>query len=165
MDVEEVFRQHGDALFRYLARECGDPQLAQDAVQEAFLRLQERGPRNLSGVRAWLFRTGRNVVRDESRRSVNRRRLMARNPDRIPGPSPSASPKAGLERRDDLERLRRALDELREKERTALLLRESGFSHREIAEELNTTTGTVGTLIARSLRKLAEAMERNGGME
>jgi DNA-directed RNA polymerase specialized sigma24 family protein len=44
---------------------------------------------------------------------------------------------------------------LGEKERTVLLMREEGFSHREIADAVGTTTGSVGTMIARALDKLA----------
>jgi DNA-directed RNA polymerase specialized sigma24 family protein len=44
---------------------------------------------------------------------------------------------------------------LGEKERTVLLMREEGFSHREIADAVGTTTGSVGTMIVRALDKLA----------
>ncbi|MGD2071104.1 MAG: RNA polymerase sigma factor, partial [Gemmatimonadota bacterium] len=154
MDVEAIFRAHGDALYRYLVRQTGDEHLAQDAVQETFLRLQERPPDRLDGVRRWLFRTGMNVIRDTHRVDSNRLRILEAHPHRVPRPTQPPGPEASTERREDLRRLRDALDELREKERTALLLRESGFKHREIAEELGTTTATIGTLIARSLEKL-----------
>lgn len=158
MDVEEIFRAHGEALFRYLARYCGDGELAQDAVQETFVRLQETPPADADAVRGWLFRTGTNVVRDRLRVESNRRRLLEERSHRVPGPAAPPDPGRRVERDEDLARLRRAMSELREKERRALLMREAGFKHREIAEELETTTGSVGTLIARSLTKLEEAM-------
>jgi DNA-directed RNA polymerase specialized sigma24 family protein len=37
-------------------------------------------------------------------------------------------------------------------------MREEGFTHREIAEAVGTTTGSVGTLIARALDRLAERL-------
>jgi DNA-directed RNA polymerase specialized sigma24 family protein len=52
----------------------------------------------------------------------------------------------------------RALDALSDKERTAVLMREEGFSHKEIADAVGTTTGSVGTLIARALLKFADAV-------
>ena len=51
-----------------------------------------------------------------------------------------------------------ALATLSTKERTALLMREEGFAHREIAEALETTTGSVGTLLARALDRLASRL-------
>ena len=158
MDVEAVFRAHHEELFRYLARHCGDPQEAKDAVQETFVRLLQRPPARVEAIRAWLFKTGMNVIRDRYRIDAKRRKILGAHSHRVPVPTPEASPEESAERREDRDRLRRALAGLREKERTALLLREAGFKHREIAEALDTTTGTVGTLIARSIAKLAEAM-------
>jgi DNA-directed RNA polymerase specialized sigma24 family protein len=37
-------------------------------------------------------------------------------------------------------------------------MREEGFAHREIAEAVGTTTGSVGTLIARALDRLAQQL-------
>jgi DNA-directed RNA polymerase specialized sigma24 family protein len=37
-------------------------------------------------------------------------------------------------------------------------MREEGFAHREIAEALETTTGSVGTLLARALDRLASRL-------
>jgi DNA-directed RNA polymerase specialized sigma24 family protein len=34
-------------------------------------------------------------------------------------------------------------------------MREEGFAHREIAEAVDTTTGSIGTIVARALDKLA----------
>jgi RNA polymerase sigma-70 factor (ECF subfamily) len=54
-----------------------------------------------------------------------------------------------------------ALQQLPERDRTILLMREEGFTHKEIAEAVGTTTGSVGTLIARALNRLAREL----GME
>ncbi len=44
MDIQQLFGEHYDVLFRYLVRLTGDPDLAADAAQEAFVRLVEREP-------------------------------------------------------------------------------------------------------------------------
>jgi DNA-directed RNA polymerase specialized sigma24 family protein len=51
--------------------------------------------------------------------------------------------------------VRAALDRLSWKERTVLLMREEGFAHHEIAGAVGTTTGSVGTMLARALKKLS----------
>lgn len=163
MDVEETYEAYGDELFLYLARYCGDPQLARDVVQETFVRLHGRPPERTEAIRRWLFRTATNLLRDMLRVASNRRRILRSESHRIPKPGPTSDPQGDLERREDLARLRRVLSGLREKERTALLMREAGFKHREIAEELGTTTASVGTLIARSLAKLESAMRGEEG--
>lgn len=154
---------YGDDLFLYLARHCGDPHLAKDAVQDTFIRFHENPPERTDAVRTWLFRTGTNVIRDMLRVGSNRRRILRARSHQVPTPSASSDPSRDAERREDLARLRRAMRKLREKERTALLMREAGFKHREIAEELGTTTGSVGTLVARALAKLASEMESQRG--
>ncbi len=164
MNVEDAFRKHHDELFRYLARQCGDPTTARDVVQEAFLRLQQNGPlAEGRAVRSWLFTTGLNVLRDLHRTRSTHERLLERHPGRVPMPSPAPDPHGEVERQEDRARLRRALAALRENERTALLMREEGFKHREIADALGTTTGSVGTLIHRALDKLERALLARGG--
>lgn len=162
MDVEDAFRAHHEALFRYLARECGDPHLAKDAVQETFLRLQVRPPEEPAALRSWLFTTGLNVIRDVRRTAATRARILQSAAARVPAPRSAETPEERLERLEEGERLRRALDALRPRERTALLMREEGFKHREIAAALGTTTGSIGTLLARALDKMATAMDSRG---
>ena len=67
-------------------------------------------------------------------------------------------PSVSVEREERRAIVREALSELSEKERTTLLMREEGFSHQEIAAAVGTTTKSVGTLIARSLDKLANVL-------
>jgi RNA polymerase sigma factor (sigma-70 family) len=56
---------------------------------------------------------------------------------------------------DRVRRVHAALARLSTRDRTVLLMREEGFAHREIAEAVDTTTGSIGTIVARALDKLA----------
>jgi DNA-directed RNA polymerase specialized sigma24 family protein len=58
----ELFRNHPDALYRYLVRLSGDPDFAADAAQEAFVRLLDRAPVG-PAERAWLFKVGNSLLR------------------------------------------------------------------------------------------------------
>jgi RNA polymerase sigma factor (sigma-70 family) len=163
MDVEDAFRVHHRALYRFLARECGNSQLARDAVQETFLRLQMHPPAVDRALRPWLFTTGLNVIRDVTRTAASRARLLESKAAKVPQPKRFEGPDERLERLEDGARLRRALAELRPRERVALLMREEGFKHREIADVLGTTTGSIGTLLSRALEKMAASMRQEGG--
>jgi RNA polymerase sigma factor (sigma-70 family) len=77
---------------------------------------------------------------------------------KLPAPDPAPDPAAQLERQETRRLVREAMDCLSEKERTALLMREEGFSHREIATAVGTTTKSVGTLLVRAFDKLAERL-------
>jgi RNA polymerase sigma factor (sigma-70 family) len=152
--ADELFARYHPTLERYLARLTGDPDLAADVAQETFVRLLQRDPRP-GAVRPWLFRVATNLVRDAARRS-SRHRVLAmdgRAPTAHGDPPPA--PDRGLDRDRYRRMVREALDELSTKERTALLMREEGFRHREIAEAIGTTTGSVGTLLSRAIRKAA----------
>jgi RNA polymerase sigma factor (sigma-70 family) len=158
-DLDALYRLHASALLRYLIRLTGDPELAADALQETFVRLVERPPRDLHS-RAWLFTVATNLVREEGRTAARRRGLLDR------GAASAAFDRPDGHGADDLmvidERRRivlGALATLSERDRTALLMREEGFTHEEIASAVDTTTKSVGTIIARALRKLALALE------
>jgi RNA polymerase sigma-70 factor (ECF subfamily) len=154
MDAQRLFEEHHGALFRYVVRLTGDADLAHDAVQETFTRLLSRPPRD-ENPRAWLFTVATNIVRAAASRGLRHRALLEQNRGRAPVPEPVMRPDDAIERLDERRRVRAALDALPERERTILLMREEGFSHREIAEAVGTTTGSVGTMIARALDRLA----------
>jgi RNA polymerase sigma-70 factor (ECF subfamily) len=160
--VAQLFDDHHQSLYRYLVRLCGDGDLAADALQEAFLRLVERPPAVAGGERAWLFTVATNVILETARTRTRRGRLLASAEARVPVGDPPRDPHDLLEADERRRLVSRALATLSEKERTALLMREEGFSHREIPEAVGTTTGSVGALVARALDKLAGILALDG---
>ncbi len=154
MDVDALFERHHPALVRYLTRYTGDPDEAADAAQEAYLRLVERPPERQQNVRAWLFTVATNVVRDnwKKRREVA---LSLEAAERATVEQPAPDPHAAVEREERRHAVRQILAKLSAKERTILLMREEGFTHREIAEAVGTTPKSIGTMIARALGKLS----------
>lgn len=145
------------SLLRYLERLTADSDIAQDVAQEAFLRLLRR--RDLSGddARLWIFTVATNLVRDHGRTVVRRQRLLSAQPV-----TPSAAPPPDLEaeRSEAVERVRAALRLLPERDRQLLLMREEGFRYQEMAEAVGVAPGSVGTLIARALKKFEAVYRR-----
>lgn len=157
-DVDALFREHGEGLFRYLLRfSGGDEDASRDAVQNAYLKLMEVSY-PVSNPRAWLYRVATNTLREWAGRSRRREDLVKEHSGRIPLPHRPEEPDEALEREERVRQVRAALASLSEKERAVLLLREEGFRHREIAEAVGTTTGSVGTMIARALEHLASRL-------
>lgn len=160
MNATKLFLEHYDGLFRYLVRLTGDADLAADAAQEAFVRLVERPPQDRH-VRAWLYAVATNVVRDTARSRTRWLTLLKGAPDRAPvgdiGPTPDVAAESEEKRR----LVRDALERMSWKERTVLLMREEGFAHHEIADAVGTTTGSVGTMLARALKKLSAELSLN----
>lgn len=156
-EPEALFALHHEPLARYLARLTGDPELAADAAQEAFVRLLEQNPLP-EAPRPWLFRVATNVVRDTARAAKRHRVLGMDGKARSAHGDPPRSPEGAVDRETARRRMRLALDALSEKEKQALLMREEGFKHREIAEALGTTTGSIGTLLRRAIGKAANRL-------
>jgi RNA polymerase sigma factor (sigma-70 family) len=153
--IGALFKAHHDVLYRYLVRLAGDADVAADAAQEAFVRLLDRAPMG-DGERAWLFKVATNYVFESRRTATRRARLLGGRAERTMADAPH-DPQARVEADDRRRVMVAALKHLSDKERVAILMREEGFSHREIADAVGTTTGSVGTLVARALERLARA--------
>src|SRR5690349_12674851 len=68
--VRAVYAAHGPELYRFAVRSLGDAGLAEEAVQETFVRAWQAADRfddALGSLRTWLFAIVRNVVIDLSR--------------------------------------------------------------------------------------------------
>ena len=75
-NVNEIVREHESALLRYAGRLLGDAENSRDIVQEAFLRLikyeENKSLETIKNIRAWLYRTTRNLCYDTFRSAKNR---------------------------------------------------------------------------------------------
>ena len=157
VDLESVYREHSVPLLRFLTRFTGDSDIAADAVQEAFIRMVERPPRT-DRVRTWLFEVAMNVARGSGRTRSRRLRLLNGEP---PATFVSAAPVDAHTQLEVTERrqiVRAALEKLAERDRTILLMKAEGFSLQEIAQVIGTSPGSVGTLAARALERLAREL-------
>ena len=142
-------------LLRYLTRLTNDPDVAEDVAQEAFMRLLQRPDLSDEAARLWLFTVATNLVRDRGRASSRHQRILASGP--VPVPSGEPLPDEATERAEKVARVRAALDRLSERERQILLMREEGFRYEEIARAIDVAASSVGTLIARALKRFSSA--------
>lgn len=159
MDFEAAYKSHWAPLFRYVDRLVGDADLAADVVQEAFVRLLDRSLPN-EEVRRWLFTVATNLVRDDARMSARRRRLLAEHHEQVNlAYDPEELPDQSVLRAERVAAVRAALARMPERDRQLLLMREEGFRYAEIAEVIEVAPGSVGTLLARALRRFTEALD------
>lgn len=147
-----IAQWHRD-LLRYLHRLTGDPDLAEDLAQEALLRLLRIQPaQRPDNARAWLYRVATNLLRDHARhREMVRRLPVPVDTDEPPTPAEE------FERRETVAQVRAALEQLSPRDRELLVLRESGFRHREIADIVEVKTQSVSVLMARALERFRAA--------
>ena len=157
MDFEIIYREHSVPLLRFLTRFTGDADIAADAVQEAFIRMVERPPRT-DNLRTWLLKVAMNRARGSGRTRSRRLRLLDREPPATFVSTAPADAQTQLEVKERREIVRVALEKLVERDRTILLMKAEGFSLQEIAEVIGTRPGSVGTLAARALERLAREL-------
>jgi RNA polymerase sigma factor (sigma-70 family) len=160
VDFDALYDEVFPALYRYCHRLTGDADVAEDVAQEAFVRMLERAVAgDLPALRVWLFKVATHAIRDRWRVSSNRERLLAIHPVT---PSAVPDPASELERGRQVAAVRRALDTLDGRDRELLLMREEGFSYREIADAVGVSATSVGTLLVRAQKRFTDAWNERG---
>ncbi len=146
-------------LARWLTRDAHD---ADDVVQEAYLRAYQFFDAFHGGDgRAWLLRIVRNTCYTWLGKNRPRQPPTAFDETRHSAAVPSAGAEAPLVASEEGELLRRALAELPEEFREAIVLRElEGLSYREIAAVTGAPLGTVMSRLARARERLQEGLAR-----
>jgi len=159
VDYDALFKRLYPTLYRYLYRLTGDADVAEDVAQEAFVRLL-RQTLPEEEIRPWLYTVAMNLVRDTARRAERRHRLVAGVP--LPLPMAGPAPDEQVERSEQIAAVRVVLDQMSERDRHLLLMREEGFRYEEIATAVGVAPASVGTLIARALKKFAQLYKTAG---
>jgi len=157
VDWAVVYRETYADLVRFLHRKVWDADQAQDLAQETFVRALDHDPEN---PRAFVFTIAANLARDEARTAIRRKKhLMLIKADS----AGSGDSRDGGDRGEGPEQVaavRRALDQLSERDREVLLLWDAGLSYAEIARQTDLKAGAIGTTLARARKKLVEAYAR-----
>ena len=156
----ELVRRCQSSVVGVVYRMCGDPHLAEDAAQEAFVkawtRLSDFTPRDGSGLKAWLCRIAINTALDALRRqkhTVGTPLMGEALQDDNPGPEAAAL------RAEQVSEVQQAVLALPEASRAVLVLREyEGLSYRQIAGTLDIPLGTVMSRLNYARSRLRETL-------
>lgn len=158
--VEEAFRRHSHVVLGVARRVLRDPALAEEVVQEVFLRLW-RDPKRYDPARGTLrsyLLIDANARAIETVRSTTARRGREDRSVRlvpVPGPDVEGEVWEGVL----ADHLREALDELPDGERAAIELAYfAGHSYREVATILEEPEGTIKSRIRSGLHRLRDRL-------
>jgi RNA polymerase sigma-70 factor (ECF subfamily) len=159
----DAFNQVRDELFSRLYFMLGHYEDAQDALQVAFLHCWQAraGLPQLRNVRAWIWRVSLNAGRD-LRDQVWRRR--ARPLADLDGtvPAPHTAPADLLVKKEERQRLRDALVNLRPEEKEVFLLRHNEeLTFEAIARRCGRPIGSGKTLMRSAVHKLRQKLHDN----
>jgi RNA polymerase sigma-70 factor (ECF subfamily) len=159
--ISTLYRQHVQAIYRYVYYRVGDASIAEDLTAEVFLRaiegLPDYEPRGVPFA-AWLYRIAHARVADHFRRQ-RRAETVALDESH---PSGEDSPLAKAERSSFYENLEAALRQLTLYQQQVIILKFiEGLSNAEVAQILNKTEGAVKSLQHRALNALHRLMGRS----
>jgi RNA polymerase sigma-70 factor (sigma-E family) len=155
--LDALYRAHAADALRLGYLLTGDPSLAEDLVQDAFVRVlgRFRDLRNRDAFWWYLRRTIVNLSTSHFRRRRVERAWLARQRPEESSPSPHDLGERDL--------LRRALMNLRPEQRAAIVLRfYEDLSEADTAEALGMQLGTVKSTVSRGLERLRHELPKEG---
>ncbi len=166
MDTEEgfvcAFNGMRTELVSTLFFVLGSHDDAQDVAQEVFIKCWRTRDSltDIKNLRAWIFRVGLNAAKDLQRNAWRRKAKPFGDaaPPEVAGKA--LTPDETLENKETMQRLRKALQELRIEEKEVFLLRQNGdLTYEEIATLRRTPVGTVKTQMRSALQKLRRVLK------
>ena len=167
--LEAVFEAEQSPLLRYAFGLVGRREVAEDLVQDAFVRLHQHW-KEVDHPRAWLFRCVRNRAYNHLRDHRRETLTSPDMPDTYERPEGDSKKGMGQEAPDDvLGRLEAAgtmhvlLSELKERDRELIHLKYiEGLKYKAISERTGMSVGNIGYRLHHILKSLAESLRRAG---
>lgn len=173
--LEELFLALEGPLLGYALRLVKERDMAEDLVQESFLRLHGQPPGSVRQPRSWLYRTVHNLAVDRLRDEA---RIVPLHPPTSDGP-PAADgaidsidpdfvdgeplPDEQLARWEGIGLVRLGLQALDGRSREVVRLKfQEGLSYQEIGARTGLKSGHVGYLLHHALKTLADELARAG---
>jgi RNA polymerase sigma-70 factor (ECF subfamily) len=163
--IEELFEALESPLLSYAFRLAGERSLAEDIVQEAFMRLHA----NFAEVREprrWLYRTVHNLALNQRRAAGKIVPLAPALPDdqfQAEAADPQPLPDEQIVRLEGIGLVRLSLQSLDERSREILQLKfHENLSYKEISSRTGLTVGHVGYLLHHAIKNIAGELAKNG---
>ncbi len=170
---EALYEIYAKPVTNFLYRMCYDAALAEDCLQEVFMRIWKHAPtwRGQCKVSTFIFQVAKNYglnARDKAARYRTRYGDGHREEEELGGaamgePVAEATGPAGTVAGEELRSLvRGAVETLPEDQRVVVHLSQvQGLTYREIAEVLQVPTGTVKSRMAAAAEALRRKLERH----
>lgn len=168
--LEVLYDRYSRVVFSFGLRIVGDPQLAEELLQEVFFRAWQQGGSFRSSKGSfitWLLSITHNMAIDEVRK---RRRRPQKADSEDPELMLASVPDTGLNVEDEVwlgalrETINGAMATLPPAQREAIELAYfRGLTQREIAEQLGEPLGTIKTRMRLGMQKLRDQLEGNQG--
>ena len=161
--IEQVFAALESPLLAYARRLTGDFAVAEDVVQDAFMKLHSQF-HQVRTPQPWLYRTVHNLAVDHQRRASRIVLVDDRATEDMPANDTADSPPMPDEqiaRWEGIGLVRLVLETLDARSRELINLRfHEDLSYKEIAERTGLTVGNVGYILHHALKAMALELEK-----
>jgi len=164
--IEELFAALESPLLGYAFRCAGELGMAEDVVQEAFMKLHAQFEQ-VEKPRQWLYRTVHNLALNR-RRDTKKTVPLEPDPDHenssaIEPPDPALPPDEQMLRLEGIGLVRISLETLDGRSRELVRLKfHDDLSYKEIAARTGLTTGNVGFILHHALKSIAAELAKTG---
>ena len=164
--MEELFAALESPLLSYALRLIGQRSVAEDLVQEAFMRLHAQFE-EVREPRRWLYRTVHNLALNERRKTQRIVPLDLPSKDENQPASEPADPQPlpdeQIARMEGIGLVRLSLDSLDPRSRELVRLKfHEGLSYKEMSARTGLAVGHVGYLLHHALKTIGTALHKNG---
>lgn len=154
---EALFRSYYPGLCQYATRLLNDAQMAEETVQELFVRLWEKRSRNVieTSVKNYLFRS----VKNQCLNYIKHNQIKLAYAQKVLAEAETSSSEDHEAEAELIRKIEESIASLPDKRREIFRLnRQEGLKYREIAEKLNISVKTVETQMGLALKSLREKL-------
>ena len=156
--IEDLFDAEESPLLRYAYGMVARREVAEEIVQDAFLKLHQHW-KDITTPRAWLYRATRNLCLNHLRK--HQREILSEESDT--NPSPNDKPDEQLGRMEAIGTLKILIEELPLADRKLIQLKyHDELSYGNIGKNLKLNAGTVGYKLHHVLKHLSQALQKSG---
>ncbi len=155
MNIEEVFEEYLDDIYRYLFSLCKDHYLAEDLLQETFYRaFLNINFLNMDNIKPWLFKVSHNLLIDHFRK--NKRNVLI-DDDQLQLMKSSTNIEESILRDEMMKTILDVIRLLPLKQQTAILLCDfHDLSYEECAEIMGVSLASFKSSLHRGRRKVRQ---------
>jgi RNA polymerase sigma factor (sigma-70 family) len=151
-NYQNFYSEYKNKLFNYLIYKSGDPDVAQEIMQESFARhFQYYGQEAVTSP-ALLFTIARNALVD-AQRYQNKQYILRAIPSQAP-PGPAGA----LIKKEEIEKVLSVIELLPEQDKKMLKLAVTGIPYKDIAARYNVSVANVKVRIHRSRKRLQKLL-------